>query len=260
MAEVLLGVLGGDGRGGDAEPAADRRGDLAEGDAFLGDGMKSGPRGRRLERQAVEAADVAPVGGRPAVATVAQVAGDPRRAGGRDQARDEAVVLAAVHRRRQPDDGGPHPPLGESDHGVLGVDPRTTGPHVALREPPLEAGEDQRAGRVRPDEGFVRPLERGAHRLDRPQVRVYGAGEVARVLLLVLEREMDDAVGLADRRAQAVEVVQVAPSHVGAERLHGGHRAIRASQAGDSVTCGQQLGDDRGGDVPGGTGDEYAHS
>jgi hypothetical protein len=32
----------------------------------------------------------------------------------------------------------------------------------------------------------------------------------------VLEREVDDTVGLADRRAQAIEVVQIAPAHVGA--------------------------------------------
>lgn len=62
-----IGVLGMDGSHGNIDAAADRRGDLAYRYALLGDGVQPRSRRRGLEREAVDAGDVAGVGGRPVV-------------------------------------------------------------------------------------------------------------------------------------------------------------------------------------------------
>ena len=85
------------------------------------------------------------------------------------------------------------------------------------------------------------------------------AREVARAHRLVLEGQVDDAVGLGGCLAQAVEVVQVAAADLGAGRRERGRRAVGTGQADDLMPGPQQLGDDRGADVSGRTGDEDAH-
>jgi hypothetical protein len=91
-------------------------------------------------------------------------------------------------------------------------------------EQPLEAGHGHGARRTRADEGLIRAGEGSAHRLDRTQVCRDGACHVARPHLVLLEREVDDAVCLADRRAQAIKVVEIAPPHLGTQRSHDGGR------------------------------------
>ena len=82
---------------------------------------------------------------------------------------------------------------------------------------------------------------------------------VARRHRLVLEGQVDDAVGRLGGRAQAVEVVQVAAPDLGARGLEGGGGAVGAGQADHLVAVSEQLGDERGADVPGRAGDEYTH-
>src|SRR5882757_3803223 len=118
---------------------------------------------RTFERQPVEVADVAVVGGRPAVGPGTHVTSDSARAGYRDQARDEeAVTPPAVHRRWQADDRRAHALLGEREHAVLGVDPWITGPPVLLGELPSKAGHDQSEGRSCPDKRLVQALWAGS--------------------------------------------------------------------------------------------------
>jgi hypothetical protein len=75
----------------------------------------------------------------------------------------------------------------------------------------------------------------------------------------VLEGEVDDAVRGLRGLAQPVEIIEVAAVDVGAggrERLGGG---VRTRQSYDLVSGLQQLGHDRGADVPGRAGYENTH-
>ena len=76
---------------------------------------------------------------------------------------------------------------------------------------------------------------------------------------VVLEGEVDDAVGVRRGLLQAVEVVEVAAPHLGAGRLELRGGLIGAGEADDLVARLEQLGDDGGADVAGRAGDEYAH-
>ena len=59
----------------------------------------------------------------------------------------------------------------------------------------------------------------GAHGLDGPPVGGTGGGEVAAEGDLVLEGQVDDAVGIGRRLGQAVGIVEVATEHGGAGRF-----------------------------------------
>ena len=66
---------------------------------------------------------------------------------------------------------------------------------------------------------------------------------------LVLEGEVDHAVGLGGGGLQTVEVVEIAAADLGAERGDGLGGGVGAGQADDLVAVVEKLGDDGGGDV-----------
>ena len=82
---------------------ADRVRDLADGDAFVGDGVEGRSRGGAFQREPEQPCGVEPVHRRPAVASVADVAGEAFLAGDADEGRHEAVVAVAVHGRGEAD-------------------------------------------------------------------------------------------------------------------------------------------------------------
>ena len=65
---------------------------------------------------------------------------------------------------------------------------------------------------------------------------------------VVVVAEVDDAVGGRGAGAQAVEVVEVAAAHLGAERGDRRGGGVGAGEADDLVAGGEQLGDDGGAD------------
>jgi hypothetical protein len=71
--------------------------------------------------------------------------------------------------------------------------------------------------------------------------------------------EVDDTVGFGRPGPQAVGIVEVAAVHLSAQRRDGGCGVVRAGQAQDPVSGVDQVGDDRGADPAGGSGDEDAH-
>ena len=77
----------------------------------------------------------------------------------------------------------------------------------------------------RDDERPAGALQRGAERLDGMAVGVRRGLEVPREGDVVLEREVDDAVGARRARAQDVEVVDAAAEHLTARRLQRGGQA-----------------------------------
>ena len=85
------------------------------------------------------------------------------------------------------------------------------------------------------------------------------AGEVAGPHQVVLEGEVDDAVGRPGGLAQPVEIVQVAAPDLGASGRERLGRAVRARQPHDLMPGLQQLGHDRRADVPGRAGHENTH-
>ena len=98
-------------------------------------------------------------------------------------------------------------------------------------------------------EGLVGADQGLADRLGGRHVGGDRAHEVAGAHRLVLEGEVDHAVGLGGGRAQAVEVVEIAATNLGAERGDGLSGCVRAGQADDLVAVAQKFGDDGGGDV-----------
>ena len=108
------------------------------------------------------------------------------------------------------------------------------------------------SGRSEPSSAEPRTLDGGA-------VGGGGGGEVARERLLVLEREVDDAVGRRGGVAQDVEVVEGSADDLRARRLQGVGGRVRAGEPDDLVARAEELGDDGGADPAAGTGDEDAH-
>jgi hypothetical protein len=71
--------------------------------------------------------------------------------------------------------------------------------------------------------------------------------------------QVDDAVGVGRRFLDDVQVVEVAVADVGAGGLQLLRRRIGAGQGDHLVSGALQLGNERGADVAGSAGDEYAH-
>jgi hypothetical protein len=94
---------------------------------------------------------------------------------------------------------------------------------------------------------------------DRQVVRDRG-GPLTGAHPVVVEREMDDAVGACGRGPQPVEVGEVTAEHGGAQRGHRRGGRVGPGQAGDLVPGGDELGDDGRADVPGRAGNENPHS
>jgi len=75
----------------------------------------------------------------------------------------------------------------------------------------------------------------------------------------VVEREVDDAVGVRGRLPEPVEVSEVTPVDHGAERGYRRGGGVRPGQAGDLVSGGDQVRDDGRGEMAGRAGDENTH-
>jgi hypothetical protein len=94
---------------------------------------------------------------------------------------------------------------------------------------------DERAGGVagqpgRDDKRSAGALERGAERLGRAAIGGGSGREAARECLLVLERQVDDAVGRRGGGAQLVEVVERPAERLGAGRGERGGRGVGAGE------------------------------
>ena len=109
------------------------------------------------------------------------------------------------------------------------------------------------------EQGPVGPCERLAEDLHGTAVRVGGALEVARECDLVLEGEVDHAIGLLRATAQHVEVVEGAAQRLGARAAKSIGGGIRASEPDDLVVGAEELGNHRRADPARRTGNEYAH-
>ena len=94
---------------------------------------------------------------------------------------------------------------------------------------------------------------------DRRAVGGGGGGKVARERLLVLEREVDDAVGRRGGVAQDVEVVEGAADDLRAGRAQRVRGGVGAGEPDDRVARAEELGNQGGADPAAGPGDEYAH-
>ncbi|GAA0273883.1 hypothetical protein GCM10009527_082930 [Actinomadura nitritigenes] len=74
-----------------------------------------------------------------------------------------------------------------------------------------------------------------------------------------VEGQVDDTVGRGGGRGEALQIVEVASVHLGTGGRQRGGGLVRAGQADDLVSRVEKFGNDGGADVPGGSGDEYAH-
>jgi hypothetical protein len=72
-------------------------------------------------------------------------------------------------------------------------------------------------------------------------------------------RDVDDTVGVGGRLLEPVEVLEVAATHLRAERGQRRRGGVRPGQAGDLVPGGNELGDDVRTGVAGPASDENAH-
>jgi hypothetical protein len=75
----------------------------------------------------------------------------------------------------------------------------------------------------------------------------------------VVEGEVDHAVGVAGGGLQHFEVIEIAAAHLGAEGGDGRSGCLGAREADDLMAVGEEFGDDGGGDVARGAGDEDTH-
>jgi hypothetical protein len=109
------------------------------------------------------------------------------------------------------------------------------------------------------DEGLAGAGQCVAERLDDRQVGGRRGREIPGHHGGVVERQVDDRVGIGGGLAQAGRVGEVAAAHFGAQRLDGGGRGVGPGQAGDVVPGPDQFGDHGRADVAAGAGDEDAH-
>ncbi len=98
-----------------------------------------------------------------------------------------------------------------------------------------------------------------AEGLDGCAVGAGGAGEIPGEGDVMLEREVDDAVGRARGVAEDVEVVERSRAHFGARGPQGLGRSAGAGEAGDDVAGGDQVGDEPAADPAGCSGDKNTH-
>ena len=180
--------------------------------------------------------------GAPRRACARRASGWPRRrrrrrsrsvAGDRDQRRDEAVVIErAVHGRREAD----RPTSARRVRRAQSPCSRRRSvapPRITSRSVPGRSG-DAAEGSI-----SVPEVLRTACRSPRAPRRSPGprAGrrrsrrESRRERMVVLKREVDDAVGGRGRVREAVEVVEVAAAHLGACGFQTGGGAVRAGEA-----------------------------
>ena len=98
--------------------------------------------------------------------------------------------------------------------------------------------------------------ERGAQRLDRPQIRLGGRLHLREVVDV---GEVDDPIGRGRASAQAVEVVESAALHRAPGGGDGSRRSIRTREPDDLMARADELRNHGGADEAGRAGDEHAH-
>jgi hypothetical protein len=101
--------------------------------------------------------------------------------------------------------------------------------------------------------------KRFAKCLDGTAIRVGCALEVTRESQVVLEGEMNHAVGCGRAAAQAVEIVEGAALHLCAGGGEGGGGGVGASEPDDLMARADELGNDGGADPAGRAGHENTH-
>jgi hypothetical protein len=135
----------------------------------------------------------------------------------------------------------------------------TGGQRVVLGAGAPRRGRHEHPGPRGADEGLAGAGERLAERPHGRQVTIDGAGVVPGPHGVVLEREMDDPVGGGGGFAQAVQIVEITESGLGAEGFQGGGCRLGAGQTDDLVAGGEKFGDDGRADVAGRSGNEDTH-
>ena len=155
-----------------------------------------------------------------------------------DQRGDEPVVALAVHGRREPHHHGAHVAVGQRqrhrgrlDAWVVGVGCLVLGEHLTDAEHARRDQQRTTGAGERVAEGFDRGLVH-AHRL-----------VVLREVVDV--REVDHRVGAVGSGSEDLEVVELAPLHLGPDGGDRGGGGIGSRQADDVVTGSDELGDDR---------------
>ena len=128
---------------------------------------------------------------------------------------------------------------------------------VLLGARPAQARDRERARR--PDQRLAGSRERVAEGVQDGEVGGDRGGPVAGAHPVVVEREVDHAVGIRGRLGQPVEVIKVTAVHGGAERGHGRGGLIGPREAGDVVSGGNEFGDDGRTEMAGRTGNEDPH-
>jgi AcrR family transcriptional regulator len=257
-AEVGVGLLAGDGGHRQIQVPADDRGDVPERHALVADRVQARARGRGLQGQPEQARGIEPVHGGPAVGPVAHVGGQALHAGDADQARDEAVIALAVHRRRQAHRGNAYAARSERESRPFG-DPgmrRVIGYGVVFRG---QAARREQGGPRGHDERPSGSGECFAERRDGLPVGAGGGRGVARRGEIVDVGGVDHAVRFGRAGAQAVQVGQGAAVYLGTRGRYRCGGLVRAGQAGDVVPRFEQLPDDGGADEPGRAGHENTH-
>jgi hypothetical protein len=158
--------------------------------------------------------------------------------------------------RWQPHDGRPDTLGGRVDDEVLRVDAVAAGHGVVLGAWAVEAGpaEEQRARRT--DERLVGAREHVDHCPHRCQVGLGRPRHVAGHHPVVVEGQVDDAIGGLGRGAQ---VVEVAADDIGTPLGEAGRGRVGAGQTRDRVAVLEEFRGERGADVPGSSGDEHMH-
>ena len=141
-------------------------------------------------------------------------------------------------------------PAGLARISALGHEPVVLGGHPAGGQPEHAGGKHEGSVGV----GQCRP-----HGLDGSPVGGAGGGEVAAESDLVLEGQVDHAVGVGGRLGQAVGVVEVAPLDSGAGGFQLLRRCVGAGQADHLVAGAEQFGDDGRADPTRCAGDEDSH-
>ena len=128
-------------------------------------------------------------------------------------------------------------------HEVLGVSAATRAAGASCSVPVRpRLSERERAGR--PDQRLAGSGQCVADSVQYGEVPADGRGVVTGAHLLMVEREMDDAVGVRGRLGQVVQVIEVTPVHARAERGHGRRGGVGSRQAHDVVPGGDELRDD----------------
>ena len=217
---------------------------VADRHALVGDRVQHRSRRRLLQRQAEQARGVEAVHGGPAVGAVADVAGDALVAGDADQGGHEAVVAVAVHGRAR----AARPTSGRRGRRAR-ARPRCVG--AAARRARRRRGAVRPRSRRGPARARATPeaitngrsgaRERLAERLDRARGR-RRPRPPSRRDEVVLEGEVDDAVGRGGAGAQAVEVVEGAAVHLGPGGGEGRGRGVRAGEPEDLVAGAESSG------------------